>query len=214
MSDAPHRARAAGRRPCGPCSSPEPASSRSWSFTFVAMWLLLGFLVRREAAREPAREPAGRDLRPQGAAGAAPADASGAGPRGAARRGGRPARRLRLGRPARRARPHPDRARDGALAPPSAEGRSDARGDPAARAGASGRGARPSWRRRRRSRPARPAALRDVGIDQRLGAQLPLDLALPRRGRARRSRSASTSGRSRSCWCLPTTSARCSARWS
>ena len=53
---------------------------------------------------------------------------------------------------------------------------------------------------------------KDVGIDQRLDEPLPLDLAVPRRGRARRCASATTSASGPVILRSSTTTARCSAR--
>ena len=61
--------------------------------------------------------------------------------------------------------------------------------------------------------PSGRQILRDVGFDQRLGAQVPLDLAVPRRDRPHRHAAATTSATSPCSWCRRTTSARCSARW-
>ncbi len=74
--------------------------------------------------------------------------------------------------------------------------------------GADGAGAAPAGQTAATQVPI----LKDVGIDQKLDAQVPLDAALRRRDRAGRHAGDSTSAGGRSCWRSSTTSARCCAR--
>ena len=57
-----------------------------------------------------------------------------------------------------------------------------------------------------------PAPLREIGFDQNLDQHAAARHAVPRRSRARPCSSATTSASGRSCWCSPTTTARCCAR--
>ena len=169
--------------------------------------------VEQTAPREPARRPrTARRRRPRRGSSTSPIEDLTAlrAPRG---RGA--ARRLRLGRrdagvvriPIERAMRAPRRAR----AAGARRDRSPPTSEPADGAPSGGRrrpiaAALPRWPARRRRScaagrreaatappTAAPAALREVGFDQRLGEPLPLDVAVPRRGRPRRSRSATTS---------------------